>query len=85
MSEVMRLVTKYLGLETHVVSLVDRHESNGVERVIREILRHLSALVNEERTRSRWARKTTIKCIEFILNNSQLSEKGNYTAYTLMY
>ena len=85
MSEVMRLVTKYLGLETHVVSLVDRHESNGVERVIREVLRHLSALVNEERTRSRWARKTTIKCIEFILNNSQLSEKGNYTAYTLMY
>ena len=85
MSEVMRLVTKHLGLETHVVSLVDRHESNGVERVIREVLRHLSALVNEERIRTRWAKKTTRKCIEFILNNSQLSEKGMYTAYTLMH
>ena len=84
-SDVMRLVTKYLGLEAHVVSLVDRHESNGVERVIKEVLRHLSALVNEERIRTRWAKKTTIKCIEFILNNSQLSEKGMYTAYTLMY
>ena len=70
MSEVMKLVTKYLGIETHIVSLVDRHESNGVERVIREVLRHLSALVNEERTRTRWARKTTIKCIEFILKSS---------------
>ena len=84
-SEVMKLVTKYLGIETHIVSLVDRHESNGVERVIKEVLRHLSALVNEERTRTRWARKTTIKCIEFILNNTPLSEKGMYTAYTLMY
>ena len=56
-----------------------------MERVIREVLRHLSALVNEERTRTRWARKTTIKCIEFILNNTPLSEKGMYTAYTLMY
>ena len=46
MSQVMKLVTKYLGIEKHVVSLVDRHESNGVERVIREVLRHLSALVN---------------------------------------
>ena len=85
MSQVMKLVTKYLGIEKHVVSLVDRHESNGVERVIREVLRHLSALVNEERIRSRWARKTTIRCIEFILNNTQLSEKGMHTAYTLMY
>ena len=72
-SEVMKLVTKYLGIETHIVSLVDRHESNGVERVIKEVLRHLSALVNEERTRTRWARKTTIKCIEFILNNTPVS------------
>ena len=76
---------KYLGLETHVVSLVDRHESNGVERVIREALRRLSALVSEERIRTRRAKKTTIKCIESILNNSPLSEKGMYTAYTLMY
>ena len=28
MSEVMRMVTKYLDLKTYVVSLVDRHESN---------------------------------------------------------
>ena len=33
MSAVLEKVTNYLGLHTHVISLVDRHESNGVERV----------------------------------------------------
>ena len=82
-SLVLEKVTKYLGLHTHVISLVDRHESNGVERVIAEVLRHLRALVNEERTRSRWAKPTTLRCIEFILNNSLLSERGNHSAYQL--
>ena len=34
---------------THVFSVVDRHESNEVERVIQEVFRQISAMVNEER------------------------------------
>ena len=34
---------------THVFSVVDRHESNEAERVIQEVFRQISAMVNEER------------------------------------
>jgi hypothetical protein len=44
----------WLGLR-HFVSLVDVHESNGVERTNKEIMRHLRALVNDERLRDTWS------------------------------
>ena len=75
---------KYLGLK-HVFSLVDRHESNGVERVIQEVLRHLKALVYEERLISKWSKSTVLPIVKYILNNSSLSERGGYTANQLTY
>ena len=34
---------------THVFSLEDRHESNGAERVIQEVVRYISAMVHKAR------------------------------------
>jgi len=75
---------KYLGV-THVFSLVDRHQSNGVERVIQEILRHIRALVYEERLIAKWSQFPVLSIIEYIVNTTPLSERGGYTAYQLTF
>ena len=48
MSEIVILLNKWFGIDK-LVSPVDRHESNGVEPTNKQILRHLSALVHDER------------------------------------
>jgi len=48
MSDVVQKTFKWLGID-HIPSIVDRHESNGVEPTNREIIRHLSAIVQDER------------------------------------
>ena len=53
MSEAVKQLNAYLGIR-HVVSLVDRHESNGVEGPNKQLLRHLRTLVYDTRTISRW-------------------------------
>ena len=83
-SKMIASLNSYLGMQ-HVFSLVDRHQSNGVERVIGEILRHLRALVYEERLISKWSSPTVLPVIKYILNSSNLSERGGYTAYELTY
>ena len=49
LSDTVQQLNAWFGIR-HRVSLVDVHESNGVERTNGEILRHLRALVNDERT-----------------------------------
>jgi hypothetical protein len=63
----------------HVISLVDRHESNGVEKVIGELSRHLRALCMEERVIDRWSDDDILPVIQFILNSSPNSENGDIT------
>jgi len=77
-------LNKYLGMQ-HVFSLVNRHQSNGVERVIQEVLRHLRAIVYEERLVSKWSSPRVLPLLKYILNSSPLSERGGYTAYQLTY
>ena len=48
MSEVLKHLTKWYGIR-HIFSLVDRHDSNGVEGTNQSILEHLTALVTDER------------------------------------
>ena len=48
MSQAVEQLMCWLGVR-HVVSLVDRHESNGVEGRNKQILRHLKTLVHDER------------------------------------
>jgi hypothetical protein len=75
MSEAVALLHQWLGMR-HVVSLVDRHESNGVERHNRECLRHLRALVFDERLKKRWGEPTTIALINFLINDLKSRETG---------
>ena len=83
-SNLVSYLNKYLGTQ-HIFSLVDRHESNGVERTIQEILRHLRALVYEERQMNRWSDPVNLAAIRHILNNTALSERGGFTANQLTY
>jgi hypothetical protein len=45
-------------------SLVDRHESNGVEGTNKQTLRHLRALTQEENIKSEWSSPSVLSIIE---------------------
>ena len=48
MSEAVKQLNLYMGIK-NVVSLIDRHESNGVEGPNKQLLRHLRTLVYDTR------------------------------------
>lgn len=73
MSEAVEQLNKWLGIR-HKVSLVDRHQSNGVEGSNKQILRHLRALVYDERVLRSWSSPTTLPIIQYILNSTLNSE-----------
>jgi hypothetical protein len=52
MSQMVASLNSWFGIR-HKVSLVDRHESNGVEGTNKQLLRHLRALVHDERLEGR--------------------------------
>jgi hypothetical protein len=58
------------------ISLVDRHESNGNERLIQELLRHLRALVNDERSMDIWDELDYLGFVNFCINDAINSETG---------
>lgn len=60
----------------HLVSLVDRHESNGTERTNQEVLRHARAFVFDKRLEERWDEPLVCSVIEIHLNNSVSQETG---------
>ena len=73
----MEQLSRWHGV-THVFSLVDRHESNGAERVIQEVVRHISAMVNEARVVKKWSDPEYISSVRLLCNSSPLSERGGY-------
>ena len=78
-AEVAQLVKTYFGYE-HSFSLVDRHESNGVETTNRELLRHVRTLVHDGRFADRWSEPQVLGLITFHMNNMRNSESG-YSAF----
>ena len=83
-SKILEQLNKWYGI-THVFSLIDRHESNGAERVIKEVIRHLAALVNDERVVKRWAEPDYISSVRLLCNSTPLSERGGYSAHDLQF
>jgi len=74
-SEVVDHLLQWYGIR-HVFSLVDRHESNGVEGTNKSILRHIRALVADERVHNRWSDPTIIFLVQYILNSQLSTESG---------
>jgi len=81
-------LTKWLGSK-HLFALVGRHQSNGVERQIKEVTRHLRYLVNEEAIKDKWSEPSVLCCIEYIINSAPHSENGtpsdNLSPYALTF
>jgi hypothetical protein len=67
-SEVTRLLLGWFGVRLRM-SLVNRHQSNGVERTHREILKFLSMLVSDERMTNLWSKPHVLGIIQFIVNS----------------
>lgn len=74
-SNTIRLLHQWFGIE-HVFSLVDRHESNGVEGTNKQVLRHLRALVADERIKDKWSDDSVLPIIWYHLNSEVSSETG---------
>jgi hypothetical protein len=75
MSDVVKQLNEWFGIK-HKVSLVDRHESNGVEGTNKQLLRHLRTLVHDLRLVKRWSDPTVLCLIVFHLNDAISSETG---------
>ena len=75
MSDVVKQLNKWLGIK-HVVSLVERHESNGVEGSNKQILRHLRTIVHDKRITKDWSEPYVLCLVLFVINDEVNSETG---------
>ena len=80
-SGLIEQLTKWYGT-SHKFSLVDRHESNGVEGTNQQLLRHLLFLVHDKRVVNRWS-DPEILCIILHILNSNISDETKFSAYQL--
>ena len=53
-----------------MISLVDRHEFNGVEGTSKQILRHLRTLVHDLRIPKNWSDPTILSLVLFSINDA---------------
>jgi acetylornithine deacetylase/succinyl-diaminopimelate desuccinylase-like protein len=74
---VVAKLNKIFGV-SHRVTLVVRHESNGVEATNRVLLRHLTTLVFEKGLKDRWSEDEP-------LNERKTVETGRFTPFQLKY
>ena len=74
-SEVTNLLLQWFGVRLRM-SLVNRHQSNGVERTHREVLKFLSMLVGDERIAEVWSKQYVIGVVQLIINSQISGETG---------
>ena len=74
-SEAVAQVNNWFGIH-HRLSLVDRHESNGVEGANKQILRHLTKLFTTERVKENWSSPEHVGWVMFLMNKYDSSESG---------
>jgi hypothetical protein len=75
-SEVMGHLTRWFDMD-HKSSLVDRHESCGVEGTTgKQVARHVRVLTQEERIKDEWSSPTVSQLIEYLVNSHVSSETG---------
>jgi hypothetical protein len=79
----MAHLTKWFGLR-QIFSLVDRHESNGVECPSKLVLTLLRALVHDERIVDRWSDPNVLPLISFTINTFVSAETG-YSPFELTF
>lgn len=67
----------------HIFSITDRH-ANGVERTLKEVSRHLRAIVFDDRVKDVFDDPMIIPAVQYILNSEVHSETG-YSPFELLY
>jgi hypothetical protein len=82
-STMLATLNSWFGVH-HRFSLVDRHESNGVEGANKQILKHLKTLLCDERIKQRWSSPSVIGWTVFIMNTFDDSESGG-SPYSLTF
>ena len=83
-SEVLQQLNSWLSMERKV-SLTGRHESNGCEGTIKQLLRHLRTLVLDERLYDKWSDDTVLPLINLHLVSYPTEETGGYTPLQLKF
>jgi phospholipid-translocating ATPase len=75
MAETVRLLNAWFGIH-HVVSLVGRHTSNGVEAANRQVLRYLQSLFTDSGIVRRWSTPSIIHWVQLLMNLYDSDETG---------
>jgi hypothetical protein len=70
--------------QTHRTSLVDRHQSNGVEVINRHIMVLLRALVCDRHIQNNWSEIQNIGTVQFIINQ-HISTETKSSAFSLKF
>jgi hypothetical protein len=83
MSATIVLLNEWLGQEK-LVSLVERHESNGVEPTNKKFLLHLRCIVQDLRVAHQWSDPIIIQLIAYAINTAYHSET-NFSAMELKF
>ena len=80
-ANIIKHLHEWLGVQ-QLFSVVDRHQSNGVEGTNKQILRHLRALITDKRFKDRWSEVEVLGLITYIIN-SNISSETKCSAYDL--
>ena len=81
-SAVVRQLNKLLGI-TQTFALVGHPEADGVEPYVKEVIRHLTAIVMDERVKDSWSDPTVLSFVQMTLNSRQ--QPSGFNAFQIKY